>query len=713
MGSMPSSSAVSDASAAPAADARRVHGDRGAYVGGDWVELEDCAELFNIKNGSESRCGGDCRACPRSRSRHTSAKPDGTYDVVIIGAGCIGSAIARELSRTTASVLLLEAADDVTQGATKGNSGIIHAGFDDKPGSVRAKYCWPGNQMFPQLDRELHFGFQRNGSLVVAKSDADVAVLKELLDRGGKNGVRNLRIVEQAELRRMEPAIDPAAIAALFSPDAGTITPYEYTIALAENAVDNGVELRTRRKVVAIRVEEAGGFTIMAKHWEPKAVAARLGGRSVAPSLLGAGAAVGAAALLAQAAREGKDSDMSGWAAAAAALLFAAALFAWRLGASRFSGWLSYSPSPGTQMGGMVESEQIRARFVVNAAGTSSDAVAAMVGDHSFRIKPRMGEYILLHKDEGPKARHVLFPAPHPYFGKGCLVQSTLWGNLILGPTARDTVKLQPDGSLAADEAVLAEPSDNILGWILSKSRGLVPTFDAGAVIHTFAGARAKNTTGDWVIGPVAGAPGFVNAASIDSPGIAASPAIAVDVVRMLREAGAPVAQPDPLFNPNRAPLITPKDGYKNLKMSKTEPWKVKDPAQNVVCKCERVTEAEVVAACRRSLPIDSTQAIRKRTRAGMGHCQVRNPLRSRLPLHLSRFQPPNPRQGDPDNYGCEARVAAIIARETGCPQAEVGRRPFPASSLMRQRIFDERDRERLRTLSDPNREFVLHGAAA
>jgi len=149
-----------------------------------------------------------------------------------------------------------------------------------------------------------------------------------------------------------------------------------------------------------------------------------------------------------------------------------------------------------------------------------------------------------------------------------------------------------------------------------------VPSFDAGAVIHTFAGARAKNTTGDWVIGPVPAAPGFVNAASIDSPGIAASPAIALDVVRMLGELGAPVGELDAGFNPNRAPLITPKDGFKNLKMSKTAPWKEKDPAKNVICKCERVTEAEVVDACRRSLPIDSTQAIRKRTRAGMGHCQ-------------------------------------------------------------------------------------------
>ena len=167
---------------------RKVHGDKGAFYGGDWVEMEDCGEVFNIKEGSDSRWkkGGKCSACPRSRTRHSSARPDGSYDVVIIGAGAVGGAIARELSKTTAHVLVLEAADDVTQGATKGNSGIVHAGYDDKPGSVKAKYCWPGNQLFPQLDKELRFGFQRNGSLVVARGPEDEKILEELMERGRK-----------------------------------------------------------------------------------------------------------------------------------------------------------------------------------------------------------------------------------------------------------------------------------------------------------------------------------------------------------------------------------------------------------------------------------------------------------------------------------------------------------------------------------------------
>ncbi len=228
----------------------RQHGVKGAYVGGDWVPIEECADKFNISNGSH--CGGDCSTCPRSRSKNTAAKSDGTYDVVIIGAGCIGSAIARELSKSKVSVLLLEAADDVSQGATKGNSGIVHAGFDDVPGTNRAKFCWPGNQMFPQLDKELHFGYQRNGSLVLARGEEDEKHLEELKLRGEKNGVQRLRIINREELLELEPYVNPEVTAALLAPDAGNLIPYEFAIALAENAVDNGVELRIRYKYVYI-----------------------------------------------------------------------------------------------------------------------------------------------------------------------------------------------------------------------------------------------------------------------------------------------------------------------------------------------------------------------------------------------------------------------------------------------------------------------------
>ena len=154
------------------------------------MDIEDCGGKFNLTaSGAPTPSHETCESCPnktvcpRSATRHQSAKPDGSYDVVIVGTGCVGSSIARELSKYKISVLLLEAADDVTQGATKGNSGIVHAGFDDKPGSVRAKFCWPGNQMFAKLDSELHFGYQKNGSLVLAKSEKERPILKDLLKR--------------------------------------------------------------------------------------------------------------------------------------------------------------------------------------------------------------------------------------------------------------------------------------------------------------------------------------------------------------------------------------------------------------------------------------------------------------------------------------------------------------------------------------------------
>ena len=149
-----------------------------------------------------------------------------SYDIVIVGAGCIGAAIARELSKYALKILWVEAADDVSQGATKGNSGIVHAGYDDTPNTNRAKYCWKGNQMFPQLDKELRFGYQLNGSLVLAYNEADMKELHELKKRGEINGVQRLEIIDQKELQAKEPYVHPDAIGALYSPDAGNVIPY-------------------------------------------------------------------------------------------------------------------------------------------------------------------------------------------------------------------------------------------------------------------------------------------------------------------------------------------------------------------------------------------------------------------------------------------------------------------------------------------------------
>eukprot|EP00051_Salpingoeca_urceolata_P017468 m.237990 g.237990 ORF g.237990 m.237990 type:complete len:598 (-) comp18962_c0_seq7:124-1917(-) len=591
------------------------HGQGGLWCGGEWVDLEDCDKVWNQCNGCEA-------------SDATGTGPvecgDDEYDVIIVGAGCVGACVARELSRYHTKVLWLEKADDVTQGPTKANSGIVHAGYDDKPGSVKSRFCWPGNQMFPQMDKELHFGYLRNGSLVVARGPGDEPMLQELLERGHQNGVKRLRIIGKEELRKMEPHISDDATAALYSPDAGTVTPYEFTIAVAENAVDNGVKLSINTEVVGIDAgdDSFAVHTVEANRKQPQ-LAARLAGSSVVLAAAFCAANFGAGVPTAAAAAFGAF-------AAAGALLAATQLLS-------------------------SKKRTYRSRYVVNAAGLFSDKVANMIGDTSFKIKPRLGEYLLFHKDQGDLARHVLFPCPSK-MGKGVLVQPTLWGNLLLGPTARD---------IHDPETAKATPTE-IITKILTACRRLVPAFDAGHIIHSFAGCRAKTDVGDWQIRPSDKAPRFIHAAGVDSPGLAGSPAIAVEVVKLLAAAGLELKD-DASFNPVRRPLVVAKNGWKGLTL------KHKDPAKHVVCKCEKVTEAEIVDAIHRRLPVDSTQAVRKRTRAGMGHCQ--------------------------GEY-CESRVAKIIARETKLAEKNVGRRPWPASSLLPQRWLTDAQKSKLQHLA-------------
>mmetsp|Transcript_29481 Transcript_29481/g.67300 ORF Transcript_29481/g.67300 Transcript_29481/m.67300 type:complete len:711 (+) Transcript_29481:122-2254(+) len=686
------------------------HGVKGAYYGGEWMDLEDCVGTYLPDS---SKCSGcpEKSSCPRSQSRNAAESKIEIYDVAVIGAGCIGGAVARELSRYDLKTIVLESADDVSQGATKGNSGIVHAGYDDKPGSLHAKFCWPGNQMFPQLDKELRFGYQLNGSLVLATNEDEVKILNELMERGRANGVLNLRIVQKEELFQMEPALNPNAIAALYSPDAGNCIPYEFAIALCENAVDNGVEIRIRREVTNI-TKSGEVFEIDARHWEPSdyiqarekqgksadgSEEARAGG---IPGTVRAGIAVSSLSVVLKGLQMAIDENIDAYVRlqSAAATIFVILMTAFILlkpsgkkrGPTDLKDLVSKLSAPVGGGGDKVQVEDmktggsgswnavkgvtvgreiVKARYVINCAGSSSDKIARLIGDDSFVIKPRLGDYLLLNRNQGHLTSHTIFPCPDPILGKGVLVQTTLWGNLILGPTARDMHK--PDAADMSDASVQE--------YILTKCKKLCPYFDPRETIHAFCGARAKSSRGDWIIEASEKDTNFIHVAGIDSPGLAGSPAIALEVVRLLRLAGLDTI-PNSSFNPNRAPIITPKQGMKGLKMGpvgkndsnglKAEEAKM---ASNVVCKCEKVTELEVVRAMRRSLPIDSTQGIRKRTRAGMGHCQ-----------------------GDKDNYNCECRVAAIIARENGTDPNEVGRRPWPATSTLSERWITDSERREL-----------------
>lgn len=557
---------------------KKIHGKRGAYSSGKWFDIEDCSKKFNIKNGGGD-CKEKCKACLRSQTKNFSSRKNGYYDIVIIGAGCIGSSIARELSKTSASVLLLEAADDVSQGATKGNSGIVHSGYDDKPGSVKSKFCWLGNQMFEQLDQELHFGFQKNGSLVIAKGLKEEKVLTELIKRGEENGVKNLQLIDWQKLKKKEPFIHPKATKALYSPDAGTLTPYEYTIALCENATDNGVELRTRREVIKVYQNvKNSDFRIVVKYYEPiinknflsiKLVLYHLFFQSVLFNSTNVFSMFGSICLF--------------------SFIFVQLFFYFF---KRIVKKHTFIPSRGTVCSGNEEDEIIKTSYIVNAAGCSADKVARLLGDNFFKIKPRRGDYILFNKKEGQKVNHTIFPVPHPYFGKGVLVQNTLWGNLIIGPTSRDLIKFNTiNKQWESNEQELSRTNVEILSELLFKGRKVIPDLNTKKIIHTFSGDRAKSTYNDWIIKNSPSTTKIIHVAGIDSPGIAASPAIALKVINLLTKAKAPILDLYASFNPNRAPIIVPKltslSGLKSLKIGLEE--KCINPIQNVVCKCEMV----------------------------------------------------------------------------------------------------------------------------
>lgn len=278
-------------------------------------------------------------------------------------------------------------------------------------------------------------------------------------------------------------------------------------------------------------------------------------------------------------------------------------------------------------------------RFIINCAGLLCDKIAAMVGANNFQINPRKGEYILLSKSQGHLANHVLFPVPSDK-GKGILVSQTYHRNILLGPTARDTEPLPGQSRITTNK--------DVLEYIVHTARGMVDGIDLGETINSFAGLRARSDRGDFII-EMSGIKGFINVAGIDSPGLTSSPAIAEYVLDILRDNGLELRQ-SPTFIPGRRPIIVPKPQNFDGAVDHSE------AELNIICRCEKVTEAEIVdCIAYRPIKAVTLDAIRKRTRAGMGQCQ-------------GRF--------------CGERVARLIARETDIPLAMVERRAAGSSLL-------------------------------
>ena len=434
------------------------------------------------------------------------------FDVAVIGAGVVGGMVARELTRYSLSVCILEKCSDVAMGATRANSAIVHAGFDAKEGSLKARLNVRGSEMMEDVARELGVKYKRNGSLVVGFNDEDKKTLEGLLERGRKNGVRELKLLSRDEILAIEKNIGQTVTVALHAPTGAIICPYELGMAAVGNAMDNGAELMLDFSVDKIEKSDTG-----------------------------------------------------------------------------------YRVYAGERV--------IEAKYVINCAGAYSDDIAALTGDESFTVHARRGEYMLLDKECGELVSHTIFRCSSK-MGKGILVSPTVDGNLLLGPTAED-IDDKTDTSTTAEG----------LASIRARAGEQVSGINFGKVITSFTGLRSVGSTGDFIINE---RDGFINCAGIESPGLSSAPAIAEYVVELLRAAGAELKQNES-FSGTRRPMHY----FRELSDEEKNEVIASDKAYaHIICRCEMVSEGEILEAIRTNPKPRDLDGVKRRTRASMGRCQ-------------------------------------------------------------------------------------------
>ncbi|KAJ49349.1 glycerol-3-phosphate dehydrogenase [Clostridium tetanomorphum] len=437
------------------------------------------------------------------------------YDVIIVGAGVTGCAIARELSRYKLKVCVLEKDNDIGMGTSKANSAIVHAGEDPIPGTLKAKLNVRGNAMYEELSKELDFKFQRNGSFVLCFDENDMDKLLFLKEQGEKNGVPNMKILTREEALKMEPNLSDLVVAALYLPTGGITCPFEVTVAFAENAYTNGVEFKLNTEVKEIKKLE-DKYTIKTNNGD------------------------------------------------------------------------------------------FETNIIVNATGVFADDLNNMVSNNKIKIIPRKGEYCLFDKVVGNLTTRTLFQLPTK-LGKGVLVTPTVDGNLLIGPNAED-IEEKNDFTTKGEA----------LDFILNKAKLSIKEVPTSQIITSFSGLRAHGDTGDFIIGEVSDSKNFINAAAIESPGLTSAPAIG----EMIREIIVDKLSPEEnlSFNPVRNGIkkFAHLNNEERKKLIKENPSYGK-----IICRCETVTEAEIIDAIRRPLGARDMDGIKRRTRAGAGRCQA------------------------------------------------------------------------------------------
>ncbi|MGL5000130.1 MAG: NAD(P)/FAD-dependent oxidoreductase [Cetobacterium sp.] len=435
------------------------------------------------------------------------------YDILIIGAGIVGTGIARELSKYKLKVAVVERDTDVSNETTKANSAIVHGGYDAKEGSLMAQLNVLGNSLYEDLCKELSVPFKRNGSLVLAFNEEEVNHLQVLYNRGIINKVPGLSVINKDKLRKLEPNVDEKAIAALYCSSAGIVSPWEFAEALIDNAVENNVELFLNTEVQNIeKSNEAFNVT--------------------------------------------------------------------------------------------TTSGVFHTKYIFNCAGVHADLIHNMIAEESYKILPRKGEYFVLDKSEGKRVNQTVFQCPSK-IGKGILVTPTVHGNLLVGPDAQEI-----------DNRFDVSTKTERLDYIKSKGSHSIQNINFRENIRTFAGIRAESDRGDFII-EESSTKGFFDIAGIKSPGLSAAPAITLAALELLKNSGAVLTKKENFITPRKHTL------FMNLS-SEEKAAKIKEDDRfgRMVCRCEMITEGEIIEAIHRPVKAVTMDAVKRRCRPGSGRCQ-------------------------------------------------------------------------------------------
>lgn len=441
------------------------------------------------------------------------------YDVLIIGGGVVGSAIAREMSRYQLKIGVLEKNLDVCYETSGRNSAVVHGGFAYDTGTLKARLCVEGNRMMDQLSEELDFRFRRCGKVLVGNTDEDMETLKRTLKQGEANGARGLVIIDKERLHELVPAV--VGEFAMFSPYSGILDPFNYTIALAENAHDNGVDYYLDHEVTAIE----------------------------------------------------RDGD----------------------------GVYRLSTDKGT----------FSARWVVNSAGLGCGRISDMLGIKGYKVIGSKGDYIILDKRTGPLLPMPVYPVPSNTY-MGIHVTNTTDGNVIIGPNA-ETV---------SDFAYYGVPQEN-MDYLADSASDLWPCIHKSDYIRNYSGILPKWVDDQGMIQDFRIeirddlAPRAINLVGIESPGLTAAVPIARYAIGLMKEREE--LKPNPDFNPVRRGIVR----FAEQPMEEQARLIAANPDYGeVVCRCEKVTRAEILQAIHNSLGVDTMVGIKYRTRSMMGRCQ-------------------------------------------------------------------------------------------